>query len=111
MVPEMAYKNLSWLSTRGAKLLRINAEFIEGEERMRNCGVKHTILFFGSARARMASDHKAAVQEVQEKLADSTLTSEEREVLQQQLSRLEKTAWMTRAYDDVEELSMRLTQW
>ena len=44
-----AYDNLDFLHGRSARHLRVLAEFIEPEERLRKHGIRNTIVFFGSA--------------------------------------------------------------
>jgi len=44
-----AYDNLEFLHGRSARHLRVLAEFIEPEERLRKHGIRNTIVFFGSA--------------------------------------------------------------
>jgi uncharacterized protein (TIGR00730 family) len=47
---EKAYKNLDFLSSREARTLRILSEYLEPEKRLRERNIKHTVVFFGSAR-------------------------------------------------------------
>ncbi|HEC04491.1 MAG TPA: hypothetical protein ENI81_13230, partial [Phycisphaerales bacterium] len=44
-----AYDNSEFLHSRSARPLRVLAEFIEPEERLRKHGIHNTIVFFGSA--------------------------------------------------------------
>ncbi|MHC4324264.1 MAG: LOG family protein, partial [Planctomycetota bacterium] len=44
-----AYDNLKFLHGRSARHLRVLAEFIEPEERLRKHGIRNTIVFFGSS--------------------------------------------------------------
>jgi uncharacterized protein (TIGR00730 family) len=50
-VPEKAYKNLKFLNSRDARVIRVLAEYLEPLQRMRNLKVNSTVLFLGSARA------------------------------------------------------------
>lgn len=45
-----AYKNIDFLNSREARILRILSEYIEPEKRFRETGIRHTVVFFGSAR-------------------------------------------------------------
>lgn len=47
-----AYKNADFLSSSSARSLRILAEYIEPLKRFEETGLKHTVVFFGSARAK-----------------------------------------------------------
>jgi uncharacterized protein (TIGR00730 family) len=48
---QKAYKNLDFLSSPDARIIRVLAEFVEPESRLRRRRVRNTIVFFGSARA------------------------------------------------------------
>jgi uncharacterized protein (TIGR00730 family) len=47
-----AYKDMDFLRSREARPLRILAEYLEPEKRFEEENVKHTVVFFGSARVR-----------------------------------------------------------
>lgn len=51
LVPEKAYKNLSFLNSRDARVIRILSEYLEPLQRMRHLKVNSTVLFLGSAGA------------------------------------------------------------
>jgi len=50
--PVKAYKNLDFLNSPDARVLRILAEYLEPLQRFRRNHIRDTIVFFGSARAR-----------------------------------------------------------
>ncbi len=52
MRPEKAYKNLDFLNSRDARIIRIMCEYIEPEKRFKHYNIKHTVVFFGSARTK-----------------------------------------------------------
>jgi uncharacterized protein (TIGR00730 family) len=47
-----AYKDLPFLKSREARPLRILAEYLEPEKRFEEENIRHTVVFFGSARVR-----------------------------------------------------------
>ena len=47
-----AYKDLPFLKSREARPLRILAEYLEPEKRFEEANIRHTVVFFGSARVR-----------------------------------------------------------
>jgi uncharacterized protein (TIGR00730 family) len=47
-----AYKNASFLKSSEARSIRILSEYLEPKKRFDNAGIKHTVVFFGSARIR-----------------------------------------------------------
>ncbi len=47
-----AYKNIEFLKSREARTIRIMAEYLEPEKRLREENIHHTVVFFGSSRVR-----------------------------------------------------------
>ena len=45
-----AYKDIAFLKSREARIIRILAEYIEPEKRFTENNIKHTVVFFGSSR-------------------------------------------------------------
>ncbi len=48
--PVKAYKNLEFLNSREARVIRILSEYMEPLKRLRDFKINNTVLFFGSAR-------------------------------------------------------------
>lgn len=96
---EKAYKNLAFLSSRGARTIRILAEYLEPDERFHHYRIKDTVVFFGSARA-LAPDQAARALAEAEASGDPSRIRGAR--VDQRLSRY---------YDDARSLARRLTEW
>lgn len=96
-LPLKAYKNLDFLNSNSARVLRILSEYLEPESRFRHYKVKDTIVFFGSARIRPRED-------VEKELKTDGLENGQREKLNRALE-------MSRYYDDAVELARLLTEW
>ncbi len=47
-----AYKNSDFLQSREARTVRILCEYLEPEKRLEEMNIRHTVVFFGSARVR-----------------------------------------------------------
>jgi len=47
---DKAYKNFEFLTSKKARSLRILSEYLEPEKRFNDKNIKHTVVFFGSAR-------------------------------------------------------------
>ena len=62
--PEKAYKNQDFLSSPAARHIRILCEYEETRQRLREHGVKNTIVMFGSARINSPEDSAARVAEL-----------------------------------------------
>lgn len=86
-----AYDNLEFLHGRSARHLRVLAEFIEPEERLRKHGIRNTIVFFGSS-----------------------LSVDKRTFKKQKLGKKvahEKAARVSNAHESCIELAKRITAW
>lgn len=70
-----AYDNSTFLHSDGARMLRIQAEYMEPDQRLQRNGIKHTVIFFGSARIQPKdkSGYYAAAADLAEKLAAWTV--------------------------------------
>jgi len=105
-----AYKNASFLDSREARTIRIVCEFEETLHRLRQQGVKETIMFFGSARAKTRAQYNQAVKAEKEKLSQAK-TKEEIMAIEGSLARLSAVEWMCEIVEKVENLAQRLTEW
>lgn len=56
-IPEKAYKNIDFLSSRDARTVRILSEYLEPLARLRNLKVNNTVLFLGSTKANPEEKH------------------------------------------------------
>lgn len=86
-----AYDNRKFLHGRSARPLRVLAEFIEPEERLRKHGICNTIVFFGSA---VSVDNSA----FKKQTPDSAVAPE-------------KAVRVSDAHESCLELAMRITAW
>ena len=66
-----AYDNSEFLHSDGARMLRIQSEYMEPDQRLLRKGIKHTVIFFGSARIQPGDKpgYYAAAAGLAEKLA------------------------------------------
>jgi hypothetical protein len=92
-----AYRNKSFLNSRGARSLRILSEYLEPESRLAHYRVSDTIVFMGSARIlsrEQAQANLAAAEAGEGDIEGARLGLE-----------------MSRYYEASQELARRLTQW
>ena len=103
-----AYKNLEFLSSPDARVIRLISEFLEPARRFRHEGIRDTIVFFGSARVLPRTTALA-------RLNDITKNVEKvRRKTPKAISRLEGAKMdlqMSHYYDDAVKLSRMLTNW
>ena len=106
---QKAYKNLDFLNSSDARLLRIQAEFLEPTKRFRDQKVDDTIVFFGSARTKNLQEAEKDLKAVQDRLASSKVKTDP--ALQEELDFAKNQVFLSRYYDDAVELARRLTLW
>jgi uncharacterized protein (TIGR00730 family) len=102
-----AYKNLEFLSSPDARMIRILSEYLEPWSRFRKQGVQDTIVFFGSARAKPRKQAEEELRGVQER---RNATPDD-PTLERELERARGTLQLSRYYEDAAELSRLLTAW
>ena len=102
--PEKAYKNLEFLNSPDARLVRLLAEYLEPQRRLRRTKIRDTIVFFGSARLRSSEAVKAEAAGLRKEKAGGTRHRARLRELKAELN-------MARYYDDAGELARLLTRW
>jgi hypothetical protein len=103
--PEKAYKNLEFLASPNARILRMLSEFLEPQARFRAQGVRDTIVFFGSARVKPRSQAATELRKIER----SVKNAKRRSLTLLQEARMQYA--MSRYYDETVELSRLLTSW
>ena len=68
ILPSKAYHNLDFLNGAGARPIRLLAELLEPQQRLRREGIKDTIVFFGSSRFKSKSTCKRLINNLEVKL-------------------------------------------
>lgn len=108
-----SYKNEKFLCSEAARNIRILCECTETQQRLQEYGVTATILFFGSARAKSAEQHAAAVAETQAKLDTAVKDRNDKnaESMRGRLEQLGRMRWMCEYYDKIADISRKMTEW
>jgi uncharacterized protein (TIGR00730 family) len=104
--PEKAYKNNTFLNSKNARPLRIQAEYFEPFYRFKEFNIKATIVFFGSARILpedVAKENLEAAEKIYFKTANDKTKA--------QFNRAQMDLKISRYYEDAVELSQKLTSW
>jgi hypothetical protein len=94
---EKSYKDLRFLNSPDARVIRILSEFVHPLAKLRKEGVKDTIVFFGSAR--ILSGEGAAKE------------GEKRRTRKLTKGKDDRFLEMSRYYDECTELARKLTHW
>ena len=113
-IPEKAYKNIEFLNSPNARVIRILSEYLEPQARFRRLGIKDTVVFFGSARILPMGETRERLSDVRRKMRQAgKKKAAAREVnrLQAELKAAESGVEMSRYYEDAAALSEMLTKW
>jgi uncharacterized protein (TIGR00730 family) len=106
--PPKAYRNVEFLNSPDARIVRIMAEFLEPQARFRHENIKDTIVFFGSARIQERKHALAHLKQVEAKLAK---TRKPKKALLLEYRAAQTALEMSRYYDECVELSRLITEW
>src|SRR5690554_1401713 len=104
---QKAYKNMDFINSNDARVIRILAELLEPNQRFRNENIKDTIVFFGSARTKSPEEAKIYLEKVKEQIATEDKNQKNSE-LKEELQFAEKQVFLSRYYNDAVELAKRL---
>lgn len=100
-----AYKNLEFLNSPDARVVRIVSEFLEPQTRFRKQQITDTIVFFGSARF---TDRKTALKMYNDV---KKLNPKNEKNFVQKLRKAQIAVEMSKYYEDAVTLSKMLTEW
>ncbi|HJN72518.1 MAG TPA: LOG family protein [Myxococcota bacterium] len=107
MVHEKAYKNLEFLNSPAARLIRINCEYEEPRLRFREHNVRDTIVMFGSARTLPGEVARSRLEHAQKALAEGNGESAK---LEEEVLLAKRRLRGSRYYDDCRVLARRFTE-
>jgi uncharacterized protein (TIGR00730 family) len=105
---EKAYRNVEFLNSPDARVIRLIAEFLEPHRRFRRENVRDTIVFFGSARIVSRRQSLQKVRELERRLKRSKRPSAK---LRRAMEAARTRATMSKYYEDAARLSRLLTKW
>jgi len=108
--PEKAYKNLEFLNSPDARTIRLLAEYLEPQRRLRHNRIRDTVVFFGSARLKSREDALREKEEVLESIRRSGRQKTPKTLLDQ-LQRAERMVETSKYYEDAVELARLLSEW
>ncbi len=103
-----SFLNSDFMESFDARGIRILCEYVEPYTRFRRLNVKHTIVFFGSARIRSLADAQAQAEHIRNGHPSGAHSEE---VQKEMKERADRAVHMARYYDDTAELAKRLTEW
>lgn len=106
---EKAYKNLDFINSRDARVIRILAELLEPMQRFQKYKINDTIVFFGSARTKPPSEARRYLEQIKERMASGDC--QDKKQLEEELEVAKNQVFLSRYYQDAIELAKRLTSW
>jgi len=107
--PVKAYKNMDFINSSDARMIRILSEFLEPMYRFEKNKIYDTIVFFGSARTKNLQDAKKILGEVEDSISKSPGNPDP--ALQEELDFAQKQLFLAQYYEDAVELARRMTEW
>ncbi len=104
--PRVAYKNDRFLESGDARMLRILAEYLEPQARLRRAGVQNTVVFFGSARFLPHDEALRKLRELESMGRDGGPPASAAN-----LKAARMALAMSRYYEEARELARLITRW
>ena len=103
---KLAYRNERFMDSADGRMLRIAAEYLEPQVRLRRAGVQNTVVFFGSSRVLPHDKAREKLQEVmaRAKCGGPPPTAEELRAARMALK-------MSKYYEQARELAHLITTW
>ena len=106
--PQKAYKNLEFLNSPDARVIRLISEFLEPARRFRREGVRDTIVFFGSARMRPKKEVLSDLKRLERRAHAAKKVSK---AAQKAIDAAKVDVEVSRYYEDAVKLARLLTEW
>jgi uncharacterized protein (TIGR00730 family) len=103
--PRLAYRDERFLESADARTLRIVAEYLEPQARLRRAGVQNTVVFFGSARMLPRDEAVRRLRELESQVKGSSAASA------RQVQAVRTALQMSRYFEDARELARLITRW
>jgi len=103
-----AYKNIEFLNSPDARVIRLIAEFLEPARRFKHEGIRDTIVFFGSARIMPRAAALKAFKRLSAGIEKARNLSPKAKL---QLDSARVDLEMSRYYEDAVKLAQMITKW
>jgi uncharacterized protein (TIGR00730 family) len=105
-LPKLAYRSERFMDSADARTLRIAAEYLEPQVRLRRAGVQNTVVFFGSSRVL---PHREAREKLREVLTRARCG--DRPATGRELRSARMALKMSKYYEEARELARLITAW
>jgi uncharacterized protein (TIGR00730 family) len=104
--PPLAYHDPQFLESSDARTLRIVAEYLEPQVRLRRQGVQNTVVFFGSARIPPREEAARELHELEHRRRGKSARASA-----PKLETARRAVQMSRYYEEARELARLITRW
>lgn len=105
--PPKCYKDLEFLNSKGARLIRIMCELEQPKQQLDAEGVENIVMFFGSARTKPPGKYEQALAESRTRMEQAPESEEAKEAFTQ----LQKQAPFVEYYQVVMDVASKVTEW
>jgi uncharacterized protein (TIGR00730 family) len=102
--PKLAYRDARFMESHEARTLRIGAEYLEPQARLKKAGVQNTIVFFGSARILPQDVAQARLSSLEQPQTARSVPARE-------LEQARTAVRMSRYYEEARQLARLITEW
>lgn len=102
--PKLAYRDARFIESHEARTLRIGAEYLEPQARLKKAGVQNTIVFFGSARILPQDVAQARLSGLEQPQLARAVPAKE-------LDEARTAVRMSRYYEEARQLARLITEW
>jgi uncharacterized protein (TIGR00730 family) len=103
--PQLAYRSERFLESGDARTIRILAEYLQPQSRLRRAGVQNTVVFFGSARILPHEEAAARLRALEGRSSDGRAANAA------ELKAARTAVKMSRYYEEARELARLITEW
>jgi uncharacterized protein (TIGR00730 family) len=104
-----SYTDSDFLQSPEARSLRIAAEYVGPERQFHNANIRHTVIFFGSARICSEEELERRTHLLHKEFQDSP--ADEQPIIQKKMDLVRRQSEFTQYYHQALELSHKLTEW
>ncbi len=108
-MPELtkSYHNADFMDSGDGRALRILAEYLEVESRLKHYSIKDTVVFYGSARTTSREEAEKKLAEIHKEISASQMN----QVSAEKLAAAERQLKLSRFYEDARSLAYKLAEW
>jgi hypothetical protein len=104
LTPPLAYRSERFLESGDARTLRIVAEYLEPQARLRRAGVQNTVVFFGSARIQSQEEAQSRLRDLESQRGTNGASPAA-------LKAARTAVQMSRYYEEARRLAKLVTEW